>query len=72
MVVFKEINGEVGPGENQLYWDFSENNRRHFAEWLRDSRGYTLTSLSQAFYGGKKTFSSWSEVPIPMDYEGED
>jgi hypothetical protein len=69
LVDWLDPNGEVGPSENQVYWDFSENNRRHFAEWLRDSRGYTFDSLSQAFYGGKKTFSSWTDVPIPMDYE---
>jgi hypothetical protein len=69
LVDWLDPNGEVGPSENQVYWDFSENNRRHFAGWLRNTRGYSLSSLAQAWYGGKKTFSSWNDVPIPMDYE---
>jgi hypothetical protein len=62
-------NGEVGPSAFQLYWDFSENNRRHFATWLKETRGYSLPSLSKAWYAGEKHFSSWDDVPIPMDYE---
>jgi hypothetical protein len=69
LVDWLDPNGEVGPSEFQLYWDFSENNRRHFADWLKNTRGYTLSSLAQAWYGGKKTFSSWDAVPIPMDNE---
>ena len=69
LVDWLDPNGEVGPTENQVYWDFSENNRRHFADWLKTERNYTLTSLSRSWYGGKKSFSSWDAVPIPMDYE---
>ena len=62
-------NGEVGPMSFEPYWDFSENNRRHFANWLQKTRGYTLDSLSKAWYGGSRHFASWNEVPIPEDYE---
>jgi len=62
-------NGEVGPSAFEYYWDFSENNRRHFADWLKNTRGYTLSSLGKAWYAGEKSFSSWDDVPIPMDYE---
>lgn len=69
LVDWLDPNGEVGPSQFQTYWDFSENNRRHFAEWLKNTRGYSLSSLAKAWYGGKKSFSSWDAVPIPMDYE---
>ena len=69
LVDWLDPNGEVGPSGFQRYWDYSENNRRHFAKWLEETRGYTLTSLSKAWYAGARHFSSWSQVPIPVDYE---
>ena len=69
LVDWLDPNGEVGPSPYQRRWDFSEHNRRHFADWLEHSRGYTLASLSKAWYGSQKQFSSWSQVPIPEDYQ---
>ena len=69
LVDWLDPNGEVGPSQYQYYWDYSEHNRRHFADWLEHTRGYTLPSLSKAWYGDQRQFTSWAEVPIPEDYQ---
>jgi hypothetical protein len=62
-------NGEVGPSNEDYYWDFSENNRLNFVRFLRDVRGYSLEKLGMAWYGDAKHFASWADVPIPLNYE---
>ncbi|HEY3418401.1 MAG TPA: hypothetical protein VGM23_16115, partial [Armatimonadota bacterium] len=69
LVDWLDPNGEVGPMSYEIYWDFSETNRKHFADWLRTSRGYTLASVGEAMYGNTRKFSSWEQVPIPLDYD---
>jgi hypothetical protein len=62
-------NGEVGPHNEDFYWDFTENNRLNFVRYLRDVRGYSLQELGQAWHGDASHFTSWGDVPIPMNYE---
>ncbi len=69
LVDWLDPNGEVGPSSFEIFWDFSDANREHFADRLKNSRGYTLASVGEAFYGNKRKFSSWDEVPIPLDYD---
>ena len=69
LVDWLDPNGEVGPENYEPYWDFSENNRSHFADWLRTARGYTLPSLSKAWYGDNRNFASWKDVPIPLNHD---
>lgn len=68
LVDWDEPHGEIGPGAWELYWDYSENNRRHFAAWLRTIRGYTPASLGQTWHHNPARFKNWQQVPIPFDY----
>lgn len=67
LVDWLDPNGEVGPFANEFYWDNSENNRLQMVRYLRDIRHYTLPQLGQAWYGAPGKFTSWEQVPIPMD-----
>jgi hypothetical protein len=66
LIDWLDPNGEVGPHAFYDYWDFSEANRRNLVRYLSQACGYTPQSVGQAWYG--KPFTSWNEVPIPMDY----
>ncbi len=69
LVDWLDPNGEVGPWTLHYYWDVSENNRRNFVRWLRAERGYTPGSLGEAWYGDRRRFRSWDEVPLPVSYD---
>ncbi len=62
-------NGEVGPHNDDFFWDFSENNRKNFVRFLKDVRGYALADLGRAWHGDASKFKSWDEVPIPMNWD---
>jgi hypothetical protein len=66
LVDWLDPNGEVGPWDQHLMWDFSENNRAHFAEYLQQKRGYTLATLGEAWQGKQGAYRSWKDVPIPF------
>ncbi len=68
LVDWDEPHGEIGPGAFQLLWDYGEENRAHFAGWLRATRGETLAALGQEWYGDPARFQTWKQVPIPFDY----
>ena len=69
LVDWLDPNGEVGPWDIHYYWDFSENQRRHLVDYLRNQRHYTPASLGQAWYGDAGRYHSWDQVPIPMSYD---
>ena len=68
-VDWDEPHGEIGPESFRFYYDYSEENRAHFVNWLQLERKYTLSSLGAAWYGNTKKFKSWSSVPIPFTFE---
>ncbi len=68
LVDWDEPHGEIGPGSWQLYWDYSENNRRHFANWLRTTRAYSLPALGKTWFNDPSRFQNWNQVPIPFSY----
>ncbi len=69
LIDWPDPNGEVGPFDQDFFWDFTENNRRNFVRFLREIRGYSLASLGEAWHGDGSRFAGWDEVPIPMTYE---
>ena len=68
LVDWDEPHGEIGPGPWQYTWDFGEENRAHFAQWLQTEKHYSLASLGQAWHHDPNYFTNWSKVPIPYDY----
>lgn len=68
LVDWDEPHGEMAVGGAQSTSDTGENNRAHFANWLRTERGYTLASLGQAWHHDPTFFGAWSQVLLPNDY----
>ena len=68
LVDWDEPHGEIGPGSFQRAWDYGEENRAHFVQWLQTDKHYTLASLGQAWHHDPRFFHDWSRVPIPYDY----
>lgn len=51
------------------FMDYDEAGQAAFRQWLRDTRGLDLPTLSKRWYGDEKRLTSWAEVAIPSNYE---
>ncbi|HEY3331063.1 MAG TPA: hypothetical protein VGK19_13635 [Capsulimonadaceae bacterium] len=69
IVSWDEPHGEIGPEPFRFTYDYGEQNRKHFVQWLQGECKYTLSSLGKAWHNDPAKFKTWSDVPLPFTYE---
>ena len=69
LVDWDEPHGEIGPMFYLGYNDYGPRNRAHFVKFLQTDCKYTLASLGRAWHHDVGYFKSWSQVPIPWNYD---
>ncbi len=50
---------------NGCSWDHSPVAQKSIRKWLRENKGYNLSTLGESWFGDPKYFKSWDDVKVP-------